>query len=195
MASEIWEEGKSGTNPTFRVYNKKNVKGALAVRLIVDGYNVLGQQKGLRGDLRAKRERLIERLVSYRSLKGFPVTIVFDGDANDREGNIDRRGELEVVFSRGETADEVICRMAERLREGCTVVSSDREIQTRVRKSGATAIYSGEFEERLQRALAPSELHEKGDFPEESPRPAQKKGNPSRLPKSERRRQGRLRRL
>jgi predicted RNA-binding protein with PIN domain len=166
------------------------------MRIIVDGYNFIGREKGLRGDLRGKRLKLIERLSAYRKTKGYSVTLVFDGgggeglDAGD--GRIDG---VEVVFSRGESADEVICRMAEVLKEGCTVVSSDREIQRRVRESGGISIYSGEFEARLKSVLDPGDFRKDVEDPEDLPRTTEKKGNPRRLSKAERRRQGRLRRL
>jgi predicted RNA-binding protein with PIN domain len=169
------------------------------MRIIVDGYNFIGRDKGLRGDLKGKRDGLIKSLSAYRRNKGFPVTVVFDGGKSaDGEEWGERIGGVEVLFSRhGESADEVICRMAEELREGCTVVSSDREVQQRVRQYGGIAIYSGEFEARLKAVLAPSEPPaEKDDLPEsDRARGSEKKGNPRRLSKAERRRQGRLKRL
>jgi predicted RNA-binding protein with PIN domain len=171
------------------------------MRIIVDGYNFIGRDKGLRGDLEKKRRLLIEQLSAYRRIKGFPVTVVFDG--GDFGGEREQTGGIEVIYSgRGVTADEVICRMAEELREGCTVASSDREVQRRVRSSGGISIYSGEFEKRLQAALHPAapsekELMEKArlDETEEPLRPAEKKGNPRKLSKAQRQRQGRLKRL
>jgi predicted RNA-binding protein with PIN domain len=166
------------------------------MQIIVDGYNFIGRDKGLRGDLRGKRLKLIERLSAYRRTKGFPVTVVFDGGGGEGfdagEGRIDG---VEVVFSRGESADEVICRMAEALKEGCTVVSSDREVQRRVRQSGGISIYSGEFDARLKSVLDPDDSGKDTEGLEDSPRTTEKKGNPRRLSKVERRRQGRLRRL
>ena len=172
------------------------------MRIIVDGYNFIGRDKGLRGDLEKKRRLLIEQLSAYRRIKGFPVTVVFDGgDLGEQREQV---GGIEVIFSgRGTTADEVICRMAEELREGCTVASSDREVQRRVQSSGGIPIYSGEFEKRLQAArhpaASPSEkaLMEKAalDENEDLPRNAEKKGNPRKLSKAQRLRQGRLKRL
>ena len=166
------------------------------MRIIVDGYNFIGREKGLRGDLRGKRQKLIERLSVYRKARGFQVTVVFDGGGGEGldagEGWVDG---VEVVFSRGESADEVICRMAEALKEGCTVVSSDREVQRRVRLSGGISIYSGEFDARLKSVLDQDESGKDSEDPEEFSRTTEKKGNPRRLSKTERRRQGRLRRL
>lgn len=166
------------------------------MQIIVDGYNFIGRQKGLRGDLEGKRARLIEQLTAYRRIKNLPVTVVFDGSG---KGGAERTGGVEVIFSGvGESADDVIVRMAEDLREGCTVVSSDRAVQDQIRRSGGVALYSGEFETRLHAALQqggepPSK--EPLDEKEPPPRPAEKKGNPHKRSKAERRRQGRLKRL
>lgn len=165
------------------------------MQIIIDGYNFIGRQKGLRGDLEGKRARLIEQLTAYRRIKALTITVVFDGSG---KGESQRTGGIEVIFSGyGESADDVIVRMAEDLREGCTVVSSDRAVQDQVRQSGGVALYSGEFEARLHAAL-----HQGGEPPTkedrdetEPPRPTEKKGNPHKLSKAERRRQGRLKRL
>ena len=165
------------------------------MQIIVDGYNFIGRQKGLRGDLEKKRSHLIEQLAAYRRIKELPVTVVFDGSG---KGEGERIGGIEVLFSgHGESADEVIGRMAEELREGCTVVSSDREVQQRARRNGAIAIYSGEFESRLHAALHQEGTPPLKEEPDETaaPRTTEKKGNPHKLSKTERRRQGRLKRL
>jgi predicted RNA-binding protein with PIN domain len=165
------------------------------MRIIIDGYNFIGRQKGLRGDLEGKRARLIEQLSAYRRIKGLPVIVVFDGSG---KGEADRTGGIEVIFSGyGESADDVIVRMAGELREGCTVVSSDRAVQEQVRRSGGVVLYAGEFEARLHAALYQQrEPASKGERDEaEPPRPTEKKGNPHKLSKAERRRQGRLKRL
>lgn len=172
------------------------------MRIIVDGYNFIGRQKGLRGDLEKKRRLLIDQLSAYRKVKEHPVTVVFDG--GDLGESREQIGGIEVIFSgKGVTADEVICRMAEGLREGCTVASSDREVQRRVRSSGGIAVYSGEFENRLNAARQgvgtppEKELMEKMLLDEagEPSRSPEKKGNPRKLSKAERQRQGRLKRL
>lgn len=166
------------------------------MQIIIDGYNFIGRQKGLRGDLEGKRARLIEQLSAYRRIKNIPVTVVFDGSGKGETG---RTGGVEVIFSGyGESADDVIVRLAGDFREGCTVVSSDRAVQDQVRRSGGVALYSGEFEARLHAALD----HQEGEIPlkepldeADPPRPSEKKGNPHKRSKAERRRQGRLKRL
>lgn len=166
----------------------------MAIRIIVDGYNFIGRDKGLRGDIEGKREQLIGRLSGYYARKGHPVTVVFDGGRSgwpDEHGEV--RGGIEVVFSRhGESADEVIIRMARDEGEGCLVVSSDQEVARRVRAAGAVSVGIGEFEERLFEA----EKTDPGAEPEDEPaKPGVKKGNPRRLSKRERKKRLRLKKL
>jgi len=169
----------------------------MAIRIIVDGYNFIGSEKGLHGDIEARREDLIDRLARYRALKGYPITVVFDGW---RSGWPDEHGELrrgiEVVFSKhGERADQVIARMAEELGSACLVVSSDREVARNVQTAGGVAVSAGEFETRLAQAVS---LDPEKDIPleEEDAIPkTEKKGNPRRLSKQERKRRLRLNKL
>lgn len=169
----------------------------MTIRIIVDGYNFIGSQRGLRGDIERRREELIDRLSRYRTRKGYPVTVVFDGW---RAGWPDEHGELragvDVVFSRhGEKADAVIVRLAEELGSACLVVSSDREVARSVTAAGGVAVSSGEFEQRLVHAEMAG--GDKGMEPEDVfPEPrAAKKGNPRRLSKQERKKRSRLNKL
>ena len=75
-------------------------------------------------------------------------------------------------------------------RERAVVVTSDREIQEGARRVGATWISAPEFDRRL---VLGGELSEDTDEP--APRGTQKKGASRRLPKSQRRRQQRLKKL
>ena len=51
----------------------------MAIQIVIDGYNVIGGERGLRGDLEGKRKQLIQQLQQYRERKGYPITVVFDG--------------------------------------------------------------------------------------------------------------------
>ena len=169
----------------------------MAIRIIVDGYNFIGSEKGLHGDIEAGREELIDRLARYRDLKGYPITVVFDGW---RSGWPDEHGELrrgiEVVFSKhGERADQVIARMAEELGSACLVVSSDREVARNVQTAGGVAISSGEFERRLAQAVSLDPEKDINLEEEDAIPKTEKKGNPRRLSKQERKRRLRLNKL
>jgi predicted RNA-binding protein with PIN domain len=169
----------------------------MAFQIIVDGYNFIGKHRGLRGDIEGHREELIRKLARYRAVKGHSVTVVFDGG---RSGWPDEHGEvregIHVVFSRhGESADEVITRMAEELGNACVVVSSDREVARAVQRAGGVAIRIGEFESRLRAAFSP--MAQAGLPEEEEPFSGgtQKGGNPRRLSKEDRMKQNRLHKL
>jgi uncharacterized protein len=169
----------------------------MALQIIVDGYNFIGKQKGLRGDIEGRRDELIRLLARYRAMKGYSVTVVFDGW---RSGWPDEHGELRegihVIFSRhGEKADQVIGRMARELGHACIAVSSDREVAQAVQQAGGVALRIGEFERRIWAAFEGA-----GDLGDEDPdqpvvRSTHKRGNPRRLSKAERKKRQRLGKL
>ena len=160
--------------------------------IIIDGYNLIGNERGLRGDLEHQRNWLLQRLSLYQEARGHTVVLVFDGW---KSGLMDEVSEskqgVRIVFSRqGEKADSVIVRLARAKGSGCVVVTSDREVRRAVEKFGAAAVYADEF----SRILRKLELAADGGSDEGGRRP-NKKGNPKRLAKNERQRQGRLKKL
>ncbi len=173
------------------------------MHILIDGYNFIGRKKGLHGDLEPKREKLIHDLSHYKEIKGFSICVVFDGWKSGWETEHQEKYKgITVIFSRrGERADTVIARIAEKKGNRCIVVTSDRELQRLAQNAGATTMFSGEFEDRLYEAIIQKGLSspwEKGesDRDEEQKKPGKpKRGNPYRRPKAERRRQGRLKKL
>jgi uncharacterized protein len=163
------------------------------MEIIIDGYNVIGNDTGLTGNLEQKRNSLVQQLASYHKNKGHGVTVVFDGW---RSGSIDeveqKSNGICVVYSRlGEKADSVIVRRARKQGAGCVVVTSDREVRNAVERFGAAALYAGEFREMLRNLAQPFD-DEEPDLPQ---RGAPKEGNPRRLSKKERRRREKLNKL
>ena len=175
------------------------------MRLIIDGYNLIAKRSGLSDKLEAQRNQLLRELSVYQRVKGYPVTVVFDGwqSGEDYEHEEYREG-VSVIFSRkGERADAVIGRLAGEIREGCVVVTSDREVQRSAQAEGATAIFSSEFLARLreaQSAVLPGGGGPQGQEAERGPEEGwspsrQKRGNHHRRSKTERKRQARLKKL
>jgi uncharacterized protein len=169
----------------------------MALQIIIDGYNFIGKQKGLRGDIEGRRDELIRLLARYRAVKGYSVTVVFDGW---RSGWPDEHGELRegihVIFSRhGEKADQVIGRMARKLGHACIAVSSDREVAQAVEQAGGVALRISEFERRLMAAFKGTEDLSDEDSEQPVIRQAHKRGNPRRLSKTERKKRQRLGKL
>lgn len=166
------------------------------MHIIIDGYNLIGIKGRMWADLEPQRKKLISDLERYQRIKGNPVTVVFDGWKSglpvERE---ERKGGIRVIFTRvGEKADQVIKRLAGQMGNSCVIVSSDREISSYARSCGALTMSSGEFDERLKLAVIMSGPGEEKDEDDKIV-PVQKKGNPRRLPKSERKRRQRLKGL
>src|SRR3990167_10170312 len=88
----------------------------MALKIIIDGYNLLMTSDRFRRDFidsfEETRNRFIENLYNYKKLKGHDITVVFDGW---KSGYMTERREvtkgIKIVYSRrGEKADEVIKR-------------------------------------------------------------------------------------
>jgi len=130
------------------------------MHIIIDGYNLIRQSDTLRRQerlcLETGRNALIQWVALYRKLRRHQVTIVFDGWENGSSiEERDRQAGIDIIYScRGDKADDVIKRMAEKKKEDLVVVTSDRDIADFVCRRGATAISSMEFEARINRLLA-----------------------------------------
>jgi predicted RNA-binding protein with PIN domain len=160
--------------------------------IIIDGYNLIGSDLGLRGELEHQRNWLIQRLSVYQGLKGHTVVVVFDGWKSGWLDEVtEEKQQVRIIFSRqGEKADSVIVRLARERGSGCVVVTSDREVRRAVEKFGVTAVYAGEFSQILRNLEFSPEIGERQDA-----RRSEKKGNPNRLGKKERKRLDRLKKL
>jgi predicted RNA-binding protein with PIN domain len=169
------------------------------VRIVIDGYNLIRQSPTLsrieRQDLEAGRAELVRRLAAYRKRKGHQILVVFDGTRGRGSGpGAERVQGVSVSFSRpGETADQVIKRLAVSGGNGLVVVTSDRELARFAERQGATAIGAEDFERRLCAPALPSFERESEEEEGACPRP--KKGTPRRPPRALRRREFRLSRL
>jgi predicted RNA-binding protein with PIN domain len=179
--------------------------------IVIDGYNVIGSRGGLYGDVAARRDGFIAELARYARLKGHVVTVIFDGfppelavAAGGASGVARWPAGVRVVFAEHERADDVIIRLAQRLRERGTIVSSDREVRDACRASGCVVLGAQVFDERLGDALrndgalrrAPEiDADKDGDADDTAAGRGDKRGNPRRLPKAERKTRRRLNRL
>jgi len=127
----------------------------MAIHIIIDGYNLIRQSPELSAldiqDLQLGREALVDMLAVYKKLKPHKITVVFDGVKEPfLYGNRDRAKGIRLRFSHGgESADDVIRRMARRERERALVVSSDREVMAAAESAGAAAMDSNAFESKV----------------------------------------------
>ena len=110
--------------------------------------------------------------------------MVFDGREHGG-GPPSRAAGITLRYSRqGETADEVIGRLAAEGRERAVVVSSDRAVMNEARRHGAACLPSADFLDRLEASRIAAV---KGGGDEDDPRPRKTgKGAAHRLPKAQR---------
>jgi predicted RNA-binding protein with PIN domain len=116
-------------------------------RWVVDGMNVIGSRPtGWWRDREGAMRELVEEL---RRLDE-PVVVVFDGRPFELEGT----GQVEVRFAskRGRNAaDDDIAALVAAAADpsGLRVVTSDRDLEERVREHGAEVVGAGAFRSRL----------------------------------------------
>jgi len=174
----------------------------MALRIIIDGYNLIRQSPTLRSydsqDIAQGREKLIEMLVSYRTLKRHPVLVVFDGwqEGAATEHRTREKG-IDIIFSRrGEKADEVIKRLVSRLSGELMVVTSDHAIADFCRNRRCEIIPALAFEEKMTSAFLFSiKGGAEDDDKPVSPLTTRKKGPSKKLPKAKRKLKQRLKKL
>ena len=174
----------------------------MSLHIVIDGYNLIRQSRQFstldQQDLQSGREALVDALAAYKKLKGYAITVVFDGaGAPVGMARRDRLKGIHLRYSKpGELADSVIKRLAAREKQKLLVVSSDGDIVRYVESVGAAVIGSVEFEERLMMARY---MEQKGmDATEESPgwqATTRKKGPSRRLPKRKRKMNKRIAKL
>ena len=111
-----------------------------AMLFLVDGYNVTkGDPATHELSLEDQREALVARLRvrGARMLGAGRIVVVFDGESHASTGAGMSAGShpIEVVYSKGTTADDAIVERAARAAgQAICVVSSDRELARRVRE-------------------------------------------------------------
>jgi len=105
----------------------------MSIHIIIDGYNLIRQSTTLnrldQQDIMLGRDALVDMLAAYRKIKPHRITVVFDGHHSPTfSQQRDQKKGIAIRFSRrGESADDLIKRMALKEREKALVVSSDQE--------------------------------------------------------------------
>ena len=181
------------------------------MHVIIDGYNLLGvrgwRASALSQDHAQFRERLIQDLSRYRHRKEHPLTVVFDAWQERNAEHREHRSGVQVIYTQaGERADQVMQRLARLYGRDCVVVSSDLEILATAKDHGALTVTAQAFHEKLQSALTGRRagrgvgsdstavaFRKVEDAP--SVKRPDKKGNPRKLPKTQRIRNRQLRGL
>jgi len=130
----------------------------MSIHIIIDGYNLIRQSNVFsqldRQDMQRGREALIDTLAAYKKIKGHIITVVFDGaNAPPFSQSRNQIKGVKIKFSRsGESADDIIKRMAAKEREKALVVSSDLDIINFASFRGCATITSLRFEEKIAMA-------------------------------------------
>ena len=173
----------------------------MPIHIIIDGYNLIRQSAALSAldqqDIMLGREALVNRLATYRKIKSHRITVVFDARHSPLfSEQTDRHKGIAIRFSRrGESADDVIKRMAQEEREKALVVSSDREIVNFAALCGAATISAPQFEHKIEMAIqvdrhADASENDSGRVPR-----TKKKGPSRRLSKKQRRNRIKIKKL
>lgn len=134
----------------------------MALHFILDGYNIIKSERSGRlsgGTLQAQRERLIA-LIGERRPQGSArnsVTVVFDGKSENPyvydSFNTYHVGDIEIIFSEGTKADDIIERVTLESENpaNVVVVTDDKGIRRLLGSSGARFLSVAEFTGRLFR--------------------------------------------
>jgi predicted RNA-binding protein with PIN domain len=145
----------------------------MSLHFILDGYNVIKQSDFLvQNPLKDARKGLLKFIKDKRPCGSSKnkVIVVFDGKSNfcasAELDALERKENIEVIFTCNESADSRIKRMVNESQNArsIVVVSDDKEIQFFVRSCGATTLGVAQFVSRVKsiekplRGLAKIEL-------------------------------------
>lgn len=175
----------------------------MSFHIVIDGYNFIRLSGPLlefeQMDLETGRNALIDLLARYKRIRGYPVTVVFDGQGGlyGLPKKMMQKG-IEVRFSHaGETADDVIRRIAAGKREKALVVSSDHEVQNASESQGAAVIGANDFYSKLMEVIFTGPGEEKTDSaPKKNTKTGTKKKGPGkRLPRRKRKHQKKIQKI
>ena len=114
---------------------------------LIDGSNVLGALRLDRQSVDAKRD-LARLCAAFARAKRTRVTCYFDG--NEPPAFARHLGNTTIVFSGARTADELIVQRVEESASQMTVVTADRELQSRVARRRVRTVTAQEFVHELR---------------------------------------------
>lgn len=130
----------------------------------------------------ARREHLIEQLVSYRKIRNHEITLVFDGWKNGlgRESRTVTGGITVIYSSLGERADNVIKRIISKRQKKWVVVSSDRDIVASAWNNNCVPVDSETYYNLLVKAISIKDVHDEYKYEDDEEVCAHHKGNARR---------------
>ncbi len=125
-------------------------------KIIIDGYNLIKANPAIFSKmptLELQRVHLLKLLSSAPVLQGHEVTVVFDGQSDSQQTQLQKKNWIRIVFSGKDLeADEVVQKMIRQqaAKEKMEIVSSDQKIQRTARDHQVMAVSSQEFWKVLQ---------------------------------------------
>jgi predicted RNA-binding protein with PIN domain len=173
----------------------------MSIHIIIDGYNLIRQSTTLskldQEDIMLGRDALVDMLAAYRKIKPHRITVVFDGHHSPAfSQHRDQKKGIAIRFSRrGESADDLIKRMAIKEREKALVVSSDLEVANSATAHGAATISAPLFESKIGMALQLDGLEIEADDRAGWTPTTKKKGPSRRRSKKQRRNRMKIKKL
>jgi len=164
--------------------------------ILIDGYNLMGI---FHKNLEKARNDLIQKISGYANTKNHNIVLVFDGqEERPFEETKDRKGNTTVIYSSiGEKADHVIKNIIASSAHWI-VVSSDREISTFAERHGSVALKTDEFENKLYLTFSANRKNQNNEPSEDDElglMKREKKGNPKKLSKKDKRKKNALNKL
>ena len=173
----------------------------MSIHIIIDGYNLIRQSATLsrldQQDIMLGRDALVDMLAAYRKVKPHRITVVFDGHHSPAfSQKRDQKKGVAIRFSsRGESADDLIKRMAIKDREKALVVSSDLEVANSAAAHGAATISAAQFEGKVAMAVQLDGMEIEAEDREGWTPTTKKKGPARRLSKKQRRNRMKIKKL
>ena len=130
------------------------------MHIIIDGYNFIFRMGGTprREDLQRARERFCMRLQNYAARKKVGLEVVFDSPEDEYFPSVSSKNGLKITFC--PDADDYIRNVVRGSHSPASilVVSSDGEITSDVRRSGAKVESPAEFDAFLSRSAGPGRV-------------------------------------
>ena len=173
----------------------------MSIHIIIDGYNLIRQSANLsrldQQDIMLGRDALVDMLAAYRKVKPHRITVVFDGQHGPAfSPQRDQKKGIAIRFSRrGESADDLIKRMATKEREKALVVSSDLEVADSAAAHGAATINAKLFEDKIAMAAQLDGMEIESEDRSGWIPTTKKKGPSRRLSKKQRRSRMKIKKL
>lgn len=116
--------------------------------IIIDGYNLLYAVNEVFGY--AEREDLLDLILSYKKRKNNNIVVIFDGGLGHLKEIEENFKGIKVIYTgSSKTADDVIKRLALKYKNGCVVISSDRNVKDFSDKAGCGVMKSEDFAMKL----------------------------------------------